>query len=138
MLEISKKISIPQSELEIKAIRSQGAGGQNVNKVSTAIHLFFDINKSSLSDFYKTRLLKLRDRRITAEGVIIIKAQATRSQDKNKQDALKRLQNLIKSVGVVKKKRKATKPTAQSQRKRVDSKVQRSKVKAMRKKVTDD
>jgi len=138
MIQISNKVSISDHEVECKAIRSQGAGGQNVNKVSTAIHLFFDINKSSLPDFYKSRLLNIKDRRVSQEGVIVIKAQSTRSQDKNKQDALERLQKLIKSVAVIPNKRTATKPSKSSQKKRVDNKVKRGKVKSMRKKVSSD
>lgn len=136
MLQISKKVAIPISDIEISAIRAQGPGGQNVNKVSTAVHLRFNISGSSLPDFYKHRLLKLNDRRITREGVVVIKAQQYRSQDKNKEEALKRLQGLIKSVAVSPKKRTPTKPTLSSQKRRLDRKGKRGKVKTLRKKVS--
>lgn len=128
------KIAIAESEIDIRAIRAQGSGGQNVNKVSSAIHLRFDINASSLPDIYKERLLKLRDHRITREGVIVIKAQQYRSQDKNRAEALRRLHELIDSIVELPRERKPTKPTRQSQRKRLDSKTQRGQLKIMRKK----
>jgi ribosome-associated protein len=137
MLQISNNVAIPAREIEISAIRAQGAGGQNVNKVSSAIHLRFDIGASSIPDFYKERLLKLKDQRITKEGVIVIKAQQHRSQEMNKEEALRRLQELIRSVAVPRKKRKPTKPTRSSQRKRLDSKTRRGVVKLGRGKVTD-
>jgi len=136
-LKISANVTIPLAEIEINAIRSQGAGGQNVNKVATGIHLRFDIRASSLPDFYKHRLLSLCDHRITTEGIIVIKAQSSRSQDKNREDALSRLTELIRNAGVVQKKRRATKPTRSSQKKRLERKNQRGKVKSLRGKVTD-
>ena len=132
MLNISQQVEIPDSEIDIQAIRAQGAGGQNVNKVSSAIHLRFDIRASSLPDFYKQELLKLRDQRISNDGTIVIKAQRYRSQEKNRTEALSRLQALVKSVALPRKKRKPTKPTIGSIKRRVDSKTRRGQLKGLR------
>jgi ribosome-associated protein len=132
MLKITDRTSLPFSEIELSAVRSQGAGGQNVNKVATAIHLRFDINASSLSPLYKERLLNLGDNRITKDGIIIIKAQQHRTQEQNKEDALDRLQSLIKSVTTTPARRKPTKPSRRAKQKRLDSKTKRGQVKTLR------
>jgi ribosome-associated protein len=131
-LKVTPYISIPLSEIDIQAIRAQGAGGQNVNKVSSAIHLRFDIDASSLPRLCKDKLLRLSDQRITNEGVIVIKAQQHRTQEKNKLDALDRLRDFIRSVTIIRKKRKATRPTLGSQKKRMDRKTKRGRIKKAR------
>ena len=135
MLKISNLVSIPDAEIEFQAIRAQGAGGQNVNKVSTAVHLRFNIRTSSLPESYKEKLLALKDQRVTNEGVIVIKAQQYRSQEKNKAAALERLQALIKRVTFTQKKRRPTKPGKGSIKKRLDSKTKHGQLKSSRGKI---
>ena len=135
MLQITPNLSLPEQEIDLQAIRAQGSGGQNVNKVASAIHLRFDIRASSLPERYKERLLALSDQRITSDGVVVIKAQQFRTQEMNKENALARLAQLIKSVTVEQKSRKATRPTLGSKRRRMDSKTKRGRTKSLRGKV---
>ncbi len=132
MIKISNTVTLNESELEFSAIRAQGSGGQKVNKVSTAIHLRFDIKESSLPEFYKEKLLELKDKRVTKEGIIIIKSQQHRSQEQNRDKATERLVELIKSVNKVQKKRVSTKPTKGSVKRRLNSKKKHSQKKSLR------
>ncbi len=138
MLTISHHISIPDNEIRFDAIRAQGAGGQNVNKVSSAIHLRFDIPGSSLPDTIKQRLLGLKDRRISKNGVLVIKAQRFRTREKNLEDALNRLKELILKVMVPQKKRKPTKPSRSAKKRRMDSKTRKGRIKQLRGRVSRD
>ena len=138
MLKINERLSIPLGEIEISAIRSQGAGGQNVNKVSTAIHIRFDVRASTaLSDEDRERIESVNDRRLTKDGIIIIKSQRYRSQDKNRSDALEKLAEMISKALTEKKPRRPTRPTRKSKQKRLDEKTRRGRLKVSRGKVTD-
>ncbi|GAA3894986.1 alternative ribosome rescue aminoacyl-tRNA hydrolase ArfB [Halomonas cibimaris] len=136
MLRISNNVTLADWEIHIEQVRAQGPGGQNVNKVASAVHLRFAIHRSTLPPFYKERLLALSDQRITQDGVIIIKAQKHRTLERNKEDALARLQALIQSAAAVHKKRRPTRPSRSARRKRTDNKTRRGQTKALRGKVT--
>lgn len=137
LLRISSHVSLPLSEVDLVAIRAQGAGGQNVNKVASAVHLRFDVAASSLPEFYKQRLLALRDQRLSADGIIVIKAQRYRTQEKNRADALERLADMIRGAGRTPKARRATRPTLAAKERRVDAKTHRGRIKSLRGKLDE-
>jgi ribosome-associated protein len=137
MLRITPHIALPDDELEWQAIRAQGAGGQNVNKVSSALHLRFDIRASSLPEVIKQRLLDLRDQRISSDGILVIKAQRFRTQEKNRADAIERLRELIVAASHVPKRRRPTKPSRAAEQRRMDSKTRRGRLKRMRRSLDD-
>jgi len=136
-LIINRRVSLPDHEITLIAIRSQGSGGQNVNKVASAIHLRFDVRASSLPDVYKERLLAMSDQRLSSDGILVIKAQQYRTQEKNRTDALERLAKIIRRATVTEKKRTPTRPSVAARIKRVESKTRRGRIKSTRKKVCD-